>query len=232
MRFTEYLVEAPIDAPQSWTDRNPGHQQLQRPTVQRRAEAGKAPPKADPWEEIKKAATDPTIGRELITMLGGMYQTKRRNPNVIMHEPKMITSLPPEQDKLRKYMTALFNIAKNDDEPHLAQRSQELQQARMASASKPGTNVTPGQMPSGQAQQSPAAATGPVSKQQRGVLMQQLLKTIQDTAPKLSSRQRAEASAALNATRNERRKKNARTKVPNAAPPAPGQPTAGVMATS
>lgn len=232
MRFTEYLVEAPpvpgaqtIVQPQA---ERPDYSKLNTPAWKRKPDpkAQQGNPNDAAWEEIKKAATDPNTGREFITMLGAMYQTKRSNPTVQLSVPKMVTALPDAQP-LKKQMMALFNIAKNDDEPHLAARSQELQQARMNAAAKPGTNVTPGQQPTGQPKPAPAN-----TRQQRGELLKTLMKTIQDTAPKLTTRELKQASGALNAPLNAKRKKNARTKVPNAAPPAPGQPTAGTVATA
>jgi hypothetical protein len=230
MRFTEYLVEAPPGT-QQWTDpqaERPDYSQYEKPTIQRKADTAKKGPVADPWETIKKAATNPQFGREFITLLGGMYQAKRRNPNVIMTMPKMITALPDDQVQLKQQMTALYNLAKSDDEAHLAQRSQELQQARMNAASKPGTSPTPGQVPAGQVGQVPSG--GQVSKQQRNSMLKQLMQTINDTAPRLTTRQIKAASAALNAPLNAKRKKNARTKVPST-PASTPQQTPGVIST-
>lgn len=226
MRFTEFLVEAPQMGPmtpRSWADRNPNYAELDRPTVQRRAAQQNTPqqakattapaPKEDPWEALKKAAVDPNAGREFITLLGAMYQAKRRNPNVVMTLPTMVTSLPASQQKLRTQLTALFNISKNDDEAHLAQRSQELQQARMNAVAQPGTNPTPGQQPAGLAKQAAPATT---SGQQRDTMLQQLMAIVKSTAPKLTAQQIKQVSKELNAPLNAKRK-NQKTKIPNTA---------------
>lgn len=183
---------------------------LLRPRDMRRNPQGPAKSSDQSWEAIKKAATEPNTGREFVTLLGAMYQAKRRNPAVQMTVPKMVTAL--QDGPLKQQMTQLFNLAKDEDDAHLAQRSQELQQARMSAASQPGTKPTPGQQPVGQAK--PAAVAQGQNGQQGGALLQQLMKAINDTAPKLSTRDIKQASAALNQRINPQRKKNQRTKVP------------------
>lgn len=234
MRFTEYVSEATPEEPttRSWVDpqpERPDYSKFNAPAWKRKPDpkAHAQDPNDAAWEELKKAATDPTTGRELITLLGAMYQAKRTNPNVVMSIPKMVTTLPDNQTELKKQMTALFNIAKNDDVAHLAARSQELQQARMDAVAKPGTKPTPGQQPVGQVKTSTATTTKtPTTNtsvtQSRGAMLQQLLKLINDTVPKLTTRQIKQASAALNAPINAKRR-NRKTKVP-ASTAMPGQP--------
>ncbi len=154
------------------------------PAQQRQAKAAAKPnvkpaEKNDPWSNILKAATDPNSGRSLFTLLGSMYQAKRRNPTVQLTVPDLVTTLPDkteEQKALKQNMMALFNLAKSDDMPHLAQRSQELQKARLKAASQPGTHVQPGEQPAGQVQQTAAPQEG-------GTMLQQLLQQIKKLTP-------------------------------------------------
>ncbi len=235
MRFTEYLIEQP--------DTGPPLQRAPKPHLKGMFGKGegvklapKQPAMADAaWENIKKMATDANAGREMITLLGAMYQAKRRNPVVQLTIPKMVSTLPgntPEEKTLKDRMAQLFNLAKNDDVAHLAARIQDLQKTRMGSVSQPGTKVQPGQasMAAGQTANAPG---GKVSKQQRQTLVQQLMKTIKDTAPSLTTREVKAASRELNASSKAKRIKNKRTLVPgsSAEVPTKGQPKQGVITT-
>src|SRR5277367_3429116 len=125
MKFTEYLINEalPADPVQPQTTHNRMPQPEEHKPRGRMAgnkfvpNAGEKAPQ-DPWEKILKASTDPNSGREFITLLGSMYQAKRRNPSVQMTPPKLITTLPdktPEQQALKQNMAQLFKIAQNDD---------------------------------------------------------------------------------------------------------------------
>lgn len=110
----------------------------------------------DPWKVmVQNASQDASVGREYMTLLGAMYQAKRRNPTVQMTLPKMVTSMPektPEEQQIKAKMTTLFNMAKADDLPHLAARANEIQKSRSMSGGKPA-NALPTQQPGQPAQQ-------------------------------------------------------------------------------
>lgn len=85
------------------------------------------------WEALlRAAASDYNTGRELISMLGAMYQQKRRNPPEQLTLPKLVTSLPNDQQALKRQLTALFEMTKNEDTAKLSTRSHEIQRAREA----------------------------------------------------------------------------------------------------
>lgn len=208
MRFTEYLIEAdkprgrmvgnkfvpkdqleqvPTRPPQKPLNFQKTRNKLAAPQQQVKAGETPTPNKPtsnpagtnDPWKNILKAATDPTSGRSFFTLLGSMYQAKRRNPVVQLTMPDLVTTLPDkteEQKALKQNMTTLFNLAKNDDMPHLAARSQELQKARVKAASEPGTHVQPGEQPAGEVK----TTTTP---QEGGSMIQQLLQQIKKLSP-------------------------------------------------
>ncbi len=166
-----------IAAPQQQVKAGEQKPQQQQPNAPKKPTANPAG-NADPWDKILKAATDPNSGRLLFTLLGSMYQAKRRNPVVQMTMPELVTSLPEkteEQKTLKQNMAALFNLAKGDDMPHLAARSQELQKARVKAASQPGTHVQPGEQP--------AAEVKTNAPQQGGTMLQQILQTMKKLTP-------------------------------------------------
>jgi hypothetical protein len=67
---------------------------------------------------------------EFITLLGAMYQAKRRNPQVQMTPPLMVT-----QSENKDEMMDLFKAAKDQDLPHLAKMSEVIRK----SAATPGS---------------------------------------------------------------------------------------------
>jgi hypothetical protein len=84
----------------------------------------------NPWNNIlQTAGKDNNAGREFITLLGSMYQAKRRNPSIQLTMPKMVSSL--KDGELKNQMTKLFQMAQKEDLPQLAALSKQIQDARM-----------------------------------------------------------------------------------------------------
>lgn len=122
-----------------------------------------------PPELIQRAKGNREDAIEMLTLLGAIYQTLRRNPQVELTPPKIVTQSKNKQD-----LMSLFNIAKHMDLPQLAAMSQEIKQH----AASPGANIppsgtqntpqTPGQTPGGK------------------TMLQKLFNTIQNAAKSLS----------------------------------------------
>ena len=82
---------------------------------------------------IMDAGRDQLLGRELMTLLGAMYQAKRRNPAVQLTLPKMVSSMPEGDEKQRAMkakMVELYGMAKDEDLAHIAARASQLQKGR------------------------------------------------------------------------------------------------------
>lgn len=101
------------------------------------------------WQTILgKASQNTDLGKQIMSLLGAMYQAKRRNPGVQQTTPQMITAMrvdTPEQKNIQQRLQQVFQLAQRDGLPQLAARSQQLQQSRrMGSA----TSATQQQRPS------------------------------------------------------------------------------------
>lgn len=144
MRFTEYLkdeqlYEAPLGQDTVGWDARKGQAFAGARPANRFAGAEQPKQKAKPAMKsaapnplakfIQIASKDRTEAMEMITLLGSMYQTRRRNPGVKMTVPKMVT-----QSRNRQAMEDLFNIAKDKDLPQLASMSQEIKRSAAAPA--------------------------------------------------------------------------------------------------
>lgn len=144
----------------------------------------------------------------MITLLGSIYQARRRNPAVQLTDmPKMANT-----ELLKK----LFKLAKDKDLPELAAMSQQIKNAStvdpnkaQAPAAKVGTPNAAGIAPTtaapAQSNTQPQAAAGaPKPPEQQGsspaqqTQLQQLLDIINKVAPNLTTRQIKSASKALN----------------------------------
>ncbi|MDE1830304.1 MAG: hypothetical protein KGI25_08275 [Thaumarchaeota archaeon] len=108
---------------------------------------------------------------EMITLLGAIYQAKRRNPQVELTLPKLVT----DSDN-REEMEKLFNVVKNKNLPQLTAAYQEIKR----SAALPGQN---GQAPTGMQNAPQTPNQTPAGKS----MLQKLLNTIQQAAKSLSA---------------------------------------------
>lgn len=172
------------------------------------------PPTPTEWQVImKKAGTDNNAGREFMTLLGDMYQAKRRNPNVQLEMPKLVTSLPEkteDEKKLKQQMASLFKMAQNEDLPQLAARSKQLQDSRRTVTKQNGTQSLPPKQQAtqpGQVQQSAPEAES---------ILQQLTKLSLKDLKKVGHKIKDVI-------------KNKKPQIPNV--PAPGQQRPNVMST-
>jgi hypothetical protein len=93
------------------------------------------------WQNLlNNASKNSTLRSELNVLLLAMYQTRRRNPAIVMSEPKMITGM--KNPEIKQQMQQLFNLAKNEDLPHLAARSNQLRQTADSEVNIQGTTKT------------------------------------------------------------------------------------------
>lgn len=165
MRFTEYLkdeqlYEAPLNRDTvAWDSRKGQGFAGARPSnriagaeqpkeAKPKAQAGAPNPMA---KFMQLASKDRNEAMEMITLLGSMYQTRRRNPNVQMTVPKMVT-----QSKNRDLMQQLFDMAKGKDLPELAAMSQDIKR----SAAAPAAQGTPGPQQQQSVPQTPGQTPG------------------------------------------------------------------------
>jgi hypothetical protein len=95
---------------------------------------------ATEWQGIvTAAANNQVLGRELMTLIGAMYQAKRRNPDVQMSEPKLISTLK-DGDPTKEQMIKVFNLGKSKDMAGLAALASELQKGRKTTATPQQAN--------------------------------------------------------------------------------------------
>lgn len=174
------------------------------------------PPTPTEWQVImQKAGTDNNAGREFMTLLGDMYQAKRRNPNVQLELPKLVTSLPDKSEdelKLKKQMTSLFKMAQNEDLPQLAARVKQLQDSRRTVTKQNGNAGLPPKAKGQAVQPGQAQANAPEAES----MLQQLSKLSLQDLKKVGHKIKEVI-------------KNKKPQTPNI--PAPGQQRPNVMST-
>lgn len=129
-----------------------------------------APPdnSLQPFLDIAKGNRGKAL--EMITLLGAIYQTKRKNPQVQLSVPKIVTDSANRQD-----LQKLFDIAKNKDVGQLTAMYQEIKR----SAAVPGQN---GQAPAGMNTAPQTPGQTPAGK----TLLQSLINRIKQAAKSLS----------------------------------------------
>lgn len=90
------------------------------------------------WQTLlNNASKNKALRSELNVLLLAMYQARRRNPAIVMSEPKMIAGM--KNPEIKQQMQQLFNLAKHEDLPHLAARSNQLRQSANSEVNIQGT---------------------------------------------------------------------------------------------
>lgn len=104
------------------------------------------------WNALaSSAAQSKQFGQQLMTLIGVMYQAKRRNPDVQISEPKMISAMradTAEQKAMQTRLKQAYQQLRNQSAAQLAQSAQQIQKARKLGSSEQAQQaVTPQAQP-------------------------------------------------------------------------------------